>query len=111
MRHLVVRYTLTPSVAALTAAVTSVTVTVTGACDDTDYLALFCFDGALTPQAGLVFAVMAVAGAAPRDTNLSFPFKFKRVRALQLCVPLRYFALIVASCAGRGCAAAAGGDF
>jgi hypothetical protein len=43
------RYTLTPSVAALTSAVTSVTVTVTGACNDTDLLALFCFDGAPSP--------------------------------------------------------------
>lgn len=57
-------YTLIPSVATLSSAVTSVTVTITGECLDIDLLALFCFDA-----------------AAPPDTNLSFPFKFKHVLA------------------------------
>ncbi len=71
--------------AALTSASTSVTVTITGACNGTDILALFCFEGAPSLPAALPRCfVTAVAGAAPPDTNLAFPFKFKRVRAVAL---------------------------
>ena len=50
----------------LSSAVTSVTVTITGASNDTDYLALFCFDGALAAGLPRVFGDGRCSRRAPR---------------------------------------------
>lgn len=71
-----------------------------------------CFASTVRPRRLLPRCfVTAVAGAAPPDTNLSFPFKFKRVRERSPFVCSWDVGLTLSLCAGRGCAAAAGGDF